>query len=257
MMAATVTGHSIAVASTATSSSFQQQQPLPIAKKITLPPYQQPNSNNNNNINKSPTNDKFAAQAIAAAKAKVKQSTSMEDVRRMKFLALLCGRGAFNNGASSSGGGGGVPLSSFTRQRSGSLGGMGDEKQKLKSVVGKQAGSIAKGDTSHAQKITTLSSKQTSAVAYSNSGNDMNMQLNNYQPTTPASLSRRILHKSSVGYLDESLPLLLSAMSDRFLATVLAQGMACRNRRLEGYKALLKERKRRKRHRKLVLKERL
>ena len=86
--------------------------------------------------------------------------------------------------------------------------------------------------------------------------NNNNNDEPNYTPTTPQNLSRRLLHKSSVGYLDDSVPLLTSALSDRFLATVLVQAMACRDRRIEGYKATLRQRKRRVRHRKRVLRER-
>lgn len=70
----------------------------------------------------------------------------------------------------------------------------------------------------------------------------------NLTPTTPQSLSRRILHRRGVGYLDDAVSLLLSALSDRFLATVLVQAVACRDRRVEGCRALAAERKARKRH---------
>lgn len=80
--------------------------------------------------------------------------------------------------------------------------------------------------------------------------------LPNYQPTTPANLSRRLLHRSGVGYLDAALPLLLSSLADRFLATVLVQATACRDRRLEGHDALRKEERRRVRHRSRVMRER-
>lgn len=53
-------------------------------------------------------------------------------------------------------------------------------------------------------------------------------------PTVPTALSRRILHKQGVGYLDNTVAAIVSASADRFLATVLHQSLACRNKRLEG-----------------------
>ena len=53
-------------------------------------------------------------------------------------------------------------------------------------------------------------------------------------PTVPTALSRRILNKQGVGYLDETVAAVISASADRFLATVLQQGMACRDQRLKG-----------------------
>lgn len=53
-------------------------------------------------------------------------------------------------------------------------------------------------------------------------------------PTVPTALSRRLLHKQGVGYLDGTVGAVVSAAGDRFLATVLQQTLACRNERLKG-----------------------
>jgi len=198
--------------------------------------------------------------AAVAARRRAQRQTSTEDERRMKFLALLCGRGAFRE---ESGGGrpSGMlptPLSSVSRERSASVGGMG-------AMAGDGGGNApAKKDLPSGRSLGKGAENSAAAVSIAKpaSARDASESTNpedlprNYVPTTPSNLSRRILHKSSVGYLDQSVPLLLSAMSDRFLATVLVQGMACRDRRLEGRKALRKERRRRERHRRKVLRER-
>jgi hypothetical protein len=53
-------------------------------------------------------------------------------------------------------------------------------------------------------------------------------------PTVPTSLSRRILNRQGVGYIDGTVGAVVSAAADRFLATVLQQGLACRDERLKG-----------------------
>lgn len=53
-------------------------------------------------------------------------------------------------------------------------------------------------------------------------------------PTVPTSLSRRILHRQGVGYIDNTIGAIASAAADRFLATVLHQAVACRDQRLKG-----------------------
>jgi hypothetical protein len=52
--------------------------------------------------------------------------------------------------------------------------------------------------------------------------------------TVPTSLARRMLHRQGVGYLDDTVAMLTAAAGDRFLASVLQQGLACRDRRLSG-----------------------
>jgi hypothetical protein len=53
-------------------------------------------------------------------------------------------------------------------------------------------------------------------------------------PTVPTALSRRILQKQGVGYLDDTVAAVVSASADRFLATILHQAAACRDQRLKG-----------------------
>jgi hypothetical protein len=62
-------------------------------------------------------------------------------------------------------------------------------------------------------------------------------------PTVPQSLSRRILNKQGVNYMDENVTSLLSGAADRFLATILQQSLICRDRRLLGEEMAKKERK--------------
>lgn len=69
-------------------------------------------------------------------------------------------------------------------------------------------------------------------------------------PTVPTALSRRMLHRQGAGYLDDNVPAVASAAADRFLATVLQQAAACRDRRLKGEDLSKRERRERRRHRK-------
>lgn len=62
--------------------------------------------------------------------------------------------------------------------------------------------------------------------------NDVSSSLSG--PTVPTALSRRMLHKQGVGYLDPTVEAIASASADRFLATVLQQAVACRDQRLSG-----------------------
>lgn len=62
-------------------------------------------------------------------------------------------------------------------------------------------------------------------------------------PTVPMALTRRILHTQGAGYLDQTVPALLSGAADRFLATVLQQSLTCRDRRLDGEVLAKKERR--------------
>ncbi|KAL3815938.1 hypothetical protein ACHAXA_008312, partial [Cyclostephanos tholiformis] len=135
---------------------------------------------------------------------------SAEDARRMRFLALLCGR-------------------------------MGERTV---------AGAIGEGYPSKAFLGGDATSTTTSAPSTETTSGG-----GGHRPDDGVERHRRG-RPSGVGYLDESVPLLLSSMADRFLATVLVQGMACRDRRLEGYDELLRERRRRRRHRARVLGER-
>jgi hypothetical protein len=67
-------------------------------------------------------------------------------------------------------------------------------------------------------------------------------------PTVPTALSRRILHRQGVGYLDDTVAATISASADRFLATVFQQALACRDQRLKGAEMAREAARHRKRH---------
>lgn len=67
-------------------------------------------------------------------------------------------------------------------------------------------------------------------------------------PTVPTALSRRILHRQGVGFLDSAVAAVASASADRFLVTVLQQSMACRDSRLKGAEIAKNAAKERRRH---------
>lgn len=67
-------------------------------------------------------------------------------------------------------------------------------------------------------------------------------------PTVPTALSRRMLHRQGVGFLDNTVAATVSAAADRFLATVLQQAVACRDQRLKGVELAREAARRRKRH---------
>lgn len=67
-------------------------------------------------------------------------------------------------------------------------------------------------------------------------------------PTVPTALSRRMLQRQGVGYLDNTVAAVVSASADRFLATVLQQSVACRDQRLKGAAMAREAAKHRKRH---------
>jgi hypothetical protein len=67
-------------------------------------------------------------------------------------------------------------------------------------------------------------------------------------PTVPTALSRRMLQRQGVGYLDNTVATVVSASADRFLATVLQQAVACRDQRLKGAAMAREAAKHRKRH---------
>ena len=67
-------------------------------------------------------------------------------------------------------------------------------------------------------------------------------------PTVPTALARRMLHRQGVGYLDDTVGAVVSASADRFLATVLQQGIACRDQRLKGLELAKEAARLRKRH---------
>ena len=67
-------------------------------------------------------------------------------------------------------------------------------------------------------------------------------------PTVPTALARRMLQRQGVGYLDDTVAAITSASADRFLATVLQQAVACRDRRLEGAELAREAARQRKKH---------
>lgn len=67
-------------------------------------------------------------------------------------------------------------------------------------------------------------------------------------PTVPTALSRRMLQRQGVGYLDDTVASVVSASADRFLATVLQQAVACRDQRLKGAEMARDAARHRKRH---------
>ena len=67
-------------------------------------------------------------------------------------------------------------------------------------------------------------------------------------PTVPTALSRRMLQRQGVGYLDDTVAAIASASADRFLATVLHQAVACRDQRLKGIEMARESKRHRKRH---------
>ena len=67
-------------------------------------------------------------------------------------------------------------------------------------------------------------------------------------PTVPTALSRRMLQRQGVGYLDDTVAAAISASADRFLATVLQQAVACRDQRLKGAEMARDAARHRKRH---------
>lgn len=67
-------------------------------------------------------------------------------------------------------------------------------------------------------------------------------------PTVPTALSRRMLQRQGVGYLDDTVAAVISASADRFLATVLQQAVACRDQRLKGAEMARDAARHRKRH---------
>jgi hypothetical protein len=70
-------------------------------------------------------------------------------------------------------------------------------------------------------------------------------------PTVPTALSRRILQREGVGYLDSTVAVLASAMADRFLATLIHQSVVCRDHRLKGCEFARETEKYRRRHQRL------
>ena len=77
--------------------------------------------------------------------------------------------------------------------------------------------------------------------ASSSNGNNTTDKNQVSGPTVPHPLSRRILNRQGVNYMDENVSAIMSGAADRFLATVLQQAMICRDRRLQGEEMAKKE----------------
>lgn len=59
-------------------------------------------------------------------------------------------------------------------------------------------------------------------------------KLTTVKPTVPPTLTRRIMHKQGVGFVDPLVPKLISSCGDKFIATILSQAIICRDRRVKG-----------------------
>ena len=79
--------------------------------------------------------------------------------------------------------------------------------------------------------------------ASSSNGHNTNDKNQLSGPTVPHPLSRRILNRQGVNYMDENVSAIMSGAADRFLATVLQQSMICRDRRLQGEEMAKKEKR--------------
>ncbi len=224
-----------------TSAAFSSVIPTKANERISLHRMTSTSSNKSESAANS-----FYKEPLSQAERKAREmawrASTTEDQRRMRFLALICGRGAFssnNNGVSSI-------LNINGRVRSNSIGGMGANTAVDDQLYAGVASLDEKQRSGSSDSQHQTSEKQQSSFAANGP---------NYQPTTPQNLSRRILNRQGVGYLDDAVSIIMSALSDRFLATVLVQAMACRDRRIEGNKAKLTEMKARKRHHRRVLKQ--
>jgi len=108
-------------------------------------------------------------------------------------------------------------------------------------------------------RLVAESAEQSSSSVFDDAITAAAGQRQPHAPTVPTSLSRRILHRQGVGFLDETVASVTSLAADRFLATVLQQAIACRDRRLKGEeyaKERLLERKLQRKRKRLKRKER-
>lgn len=81
-----------------------------------------------------------------------------------------------------------------------------------------------------------LLSEESSSSSLRNSANitNKNKQAVGGRTTVPEQLTRRILNRQGVNFIDETVGSIVSIAADKFLATVLSQSIACRDHRLEG-----------------------
>jgi hypothetical protein len=78
----------------------------------------------------------------------------------------------------------------------------------------------------HSSNINSTQKKQTTATAIAATGGG--------RTTVPAPLTRRILNRQGVNFIDETVGSIVSLAADKFLAIVLSQSVACRDHRVEG-----------------------
>jgi hypothetical protein len=90
--------------------------------------------------------------------------------------------------------------------------------------------------------------KKITGTQYNHNHNHHHQLPSNNGSTVPNALSRRMLQRQGVGYLDDTVASVVSSSADRFLATVLQQSIACRDQRLKGAAMARKAAKQRKRH---------
>jgi hypothetical protein len=119
------------------------------------------------------------------------------------------------------------------------------------SITGGQSSSVPPMNSTHSQiaqmpqqvaaAAPKMSPGQQAAAAVHAQEEQLQMFLHRLQrreddhaATVPSALSRRMLQRQGVGYLDDSVASIVSATADRFLATVLQQAVACRDQRLTG-----------------------
>ncbi|KAG7357495.1 transcription initiation factor TFIID 23 subunit [Nitzschia inconspicua] len=96
--------------------------------------------------------------------------------------------------------------------------------------------------------INRLQKRDDSNPAFLTGGDNIANTGESHGPTVPTALSRRMLQRQGVGYLDNTVAAVVSASADRFLATVLQQAVACRDQRLKGAAMAREAAKHRKRH---------
>lgn len=59
-------------------------------------------------------------------------------------------------------------------------------------------------------------------------------KLSTVKSTVPPTLTRRIMHRQGVGFVDPLVPKLISSCGDKFIAMILSQAIICRDRRVRG-----------------------
>ncbi|GAX15019.1 hypothetical protein FisN_12Lh285 [Fistulifera solaris] len=158
-----------------------------------------------------------------------------ERMIELQRARLLASKGAASSAAVSSGAAG-TNGSQITSPVSG-IPAMGSESVASHQTPQEAALAAMRTEDMHMQRFLHKLQDRNDAKAQSTSG-----------PTVPVVLSRRMLQRQGVGYLDETVAALVSGAADRFLGTVLQQAMVCRGQRLKGAEMAKEARNRRKRH---------